>query len=242
MTTALVIAMLTAICFSGSGLLALFGSRMGPRARSYAIAAAAGILLVLAFGELFPEGLELAGKGAVAGFIGGFALLFLVETLTRAHTHHSPDEPVHKHALTPFVLGLAIHNLADGIALGISGELSEASAAAVGLGVFIHQLPVGLSLAAVFAAAYTTRLTIVRLTILLGLAIPAATAVTLALPGLSDRALGILVGVAGGVLAYLSAAHLLPEAQTEHPGRLTGAVFTATMVVMTVGMFTVLGH
>ena len=242
MMTALVIAVLTAICFTGSGLLALFGDKLSARGRSYAIAVAAGILLVLAFGELFPEGLELAGNAAIAGFIGGFTLLFLVETLTHAHTHHSLDEPVHKHALAPFVLGLALHNLADGFALGISGELSEASAAAVGLGVFIHQLPVGLSLAAVFAAAHATRLTIVRLTVLLGLAIPAATAVTLALPGLGDRALGVLIGVAGGVLTYLSAAHLLPEAQTEHPGRITGAVFTATLIVMTVGVFTVLGH
>jgi hypothetical protein len=37
--------------------------------------------------------------------------------------------------------------------------------------------------------------------------------------------------VAGGVLAYVGAAHLLPEAQAEHAGRGIGVFFAATLVV-----------
>src|ERR687893_1043861 len=124
-------------------LLALLGGELRAKGRSYSAAVAAGILLALAFVDLFPEGLEAAGETAIVGFVGGFTLLFLTEAFTRAHTYHAPEESVHKHTLGPFVLGLAIHNLADGFVLGVSAEMSEITLGLVGLGVLIHQVPVG---------------------------------------------------------------------------------------------------
>ena len=63
----------------------------------------------------------------------------------RAHTHHLPDEHVHKHALGPFVLGLAVHNLADGFVLGVGAKAGAVTSWLVGLGVLVHQIPVGIS-------------------------------------------------------------------------------------------------
>ena len=239
--SAILLAGLAAVGFSGASLLALFGGELRAKGRSYAAAVAAGILLALAFVDLFPEGLELAGEAAIMGFVGGFTLLFLTEAFTRAHTHHSPEESVHKHALGPFVLGLTIHNLADGFVLGVSAEMSEITSGLVGLGVLIHQVPVGISLAAVLLAARATRPRVIRTAVLLGLAIPLAAGLTVALPVPGEGALGLLTGVAGGVLAYVGAAHLLPEAQAEHPSRVTAGLFAATLIITTICLMTVLG-
>src|SRR3954466_5381444 len=122
--SAIFMSALAAVGFVAASLLALLGGELGARGRSLSAAFAAGILLALSFVDLFPEGLELAGETAVAGFVGGFALLFLTESLTRAHTHHLPEEHVHKHAIGPFVLGLAVHNLADGFVLGVGAKAS----------------------------------------------------------------------------------------------------------------------
>ena len=235
-------AILAAIGFSGASLLALLGGEIGSRGRSYAAAFAAGLLLAFAFVDLFPEGLELAGEPAVAGFVGGFVLLFLTEVLTRAHTHHSPEESVSKHALGPFVLGLMIHNFADGFVLGVGAKASAITSWLVGLGILVHQVPVGISLAAVLVSAQATGVQVVRTALLLGLAIPLAAGLTTVLPLGSDQALGTLTGVAGGVLAYIGATHLLPEAQAEHPSRVTGVLFATTLVLTTIGLMTVLGH
>src|ERR687890_300117 len=206
--------------FAAASLLALLGGELGARGRSYAAAFAAGILLALAFVDLFPEGLELGGEAAVAGFVGGFALLFMTEAFTRSHTHHLPEEHVHKHALGPFVLGLAVHNLADGFVLGVGAKAGAVTSWLVGLGVLVHQVPVGISLAAVLIAARVGRTGILRTAILLGLAIPAAAALTVAFPAPGEVALGLLTGVAGGGLAYKSAAHPLPQAPTEKTNKL----------------------
>src|SRR5215211_2428894 len=178
-------ASLAAVGFSGASLLALLGGQLGARGRSYSAAFAAGILLALAFVDLFPEGLELGGEAAVAGFVGGFALLFMTEAFTRAHT---------------------------------------------------HQIPVGISLAAVLIAARVGRAGVMRAAVLLGLAIPVAAALTVTIPAPGPGALGLLTGVAGGVLAYIGAAHLLPEAQAEDANKLAGIMFVVTFVITAAGL------
>ena len=233
--SAILMASLAALGFTAASLLALLGGELGARGRSLSAAFAAGILLALAFVDLFPEGLELGGETAIVGFVGGFALLFLTESLSRAHTHHLPEEHVHKHALGPFVLGLAIHNLADGFALGV-GAKAAVTSWLVGLGVLVHQVPVGISLAAVLLGAHVGRAGVMRTAVSLGLAIPAAAAVTVAFPAPGEGALGLLTGVAGGVLAYIGAAHLLPEAQAEHTDRFAGIMFVATLLITAVGL------
>ena len=225
---AILLALLAAVGFSGASLLALLGGDLRAKGRSYSAAVAAGILLALAFVDLFPEGLELAGEAAIVGFVGGFALLFLTEAFTRAHTHHAPEESVRKHTLGSFVLG-------------VGAKASAVTAGLVGLGVLVHQVPVGISLAAVLLVARATRAAVVRTAVLLGLAIPLAAALTVGLPVPGEGTLGLLIGIAGGVLAYAGAAHLLPEAQAEHPSGVTAGLFAATLVLTTFCLMTVLG-
>lgn len=242
MLSAVLLATLAAIGFSGASLLALVGRELGAKGRASLAAVAAGILLALAFVDLFPEGLELAGEPAIVGFVAGFVLLFSTEAV-RAHSpHRAPEERVGKRALGPFVLGLAIHNLADGFVLGVGTKASEITSGLVGIGIIAHQAPVGISLAAVLVAARATRAQVIRSTVLLGLAIPLAAGLTAAAPVPGDQTLGFLIGVAGGVLAYMGAAHLLPEAQAINPSRITSAVFAATLIGTTVGLMTFLGH
>ncbi len=238
--TAIILGLVAAFFFVIPSLVTLRNAALTGPGRSFAIAIAAGILLVLAFGDLFPEAFAEAGRGAIVGFIVGFALLFLVETFTHAHTHHAPGDHVHRHALTSFVFGLGIHNAADGFALGVSTDLSVGSSLAVGFGIIVHQLPVAISLAAVFATAHASRRDLLRTSALLGLIIPIAAGLTAALPLPDRNAVGILTGVAGGVLAYMGATHLLPEAQTEHPRPAVGITFIATLAIMTALLFFVI--
>ena len=232
---------LAAAGFSLASLLALFGRELGVRGRSYATAAAAGILLSLAFADLFPEALEIAAKPAILGFVAGFVFLFLTESLFRVHTHHSTEEPAHKHTLGPFVVGLAIHNLSDGFVLGVGASQEAVTSWIIGLGILVHQVPVGISLAAVLAAAHATGRQIAGTTVALGLAIPIAAGLTLMLPAPGTGALAVLTGAAGGVLAYVGAAHLVPETRTEYPGRATGVIFASTLVATTIALLTILG-
>jgi zinc transporter ZupT len=119
--------------------------------------------------------------------------------------------------------------------------MAAAATGALDLGVLVHQVPVGGALAAVLVAAQASRGRMVGTALALGLVIPVAAGLTLALPAPSEGSLGLLLGVAGGVLAYVSAAHLLPEVQAQRPNRASGLVFLLMLVLTTVGLFTFMG-
>ncbi|HVE68871.1 MAG TPA: ZIP family metal transporter [Solirubrobacteraceae bacterium] len=218
--------------FAGVALAGLAGLRIGSRLRGAAIGIAAGILLAVAFAELLPEALEEGGhRIAAMWFLGGFAALFVVEVVTRGHTHHEGGEEHVEHtSLTPFLAGLLLHNLVDGAVLAAGVEASTQAATAVSVGILVHQLPVGVSFAAVAAAAGATRRSVVGWALVLGAAIPAGALVTAALPGLEGEHLGALLGAAGGALAYIGAGHLLPEAHAEHPSLFVSALFPAALL------------
>ena len=242
MSTVLLLALVATAGFSGASLMAVFGKGANDSRRSLFAAVAAGILLALAFADLFPEALEMAGTGAIAGFVAGFVLLFLAESLGRVDPDHLSGDDVAGGALWPLLLGLAVHNLADGFVLGAAAGSSTAAFGLLGLGILVHQVPVGLSLAAILVAVRATRATTIRTALILGLAIPFAAVSTVALPVPNEETLGLLTGAAGGVLAYMGATHLLPEAQAEGAGRLSGVLFAATLAVTTLGLMTILGH
>jgi ZIP family zinc transporter len=220
--------------FTLAGLAGLLGVNIGRPVRALAVAVASGILLAISFAELFPEAIEIAGtKNAVFGFLVGFAVLFLVEVATSGHTHHDHDdagEHSHHHKLWPFLVGLAIHNLADGFAIGASNELSSEAATAVAVGVLIHQLPVGISFAAVLGASHVSRSFIVQSAIALGLAIPAGALIVVALPGMSAATIATLGAAAAGALAYIGAGHLLPEAHRERASGVIAIAFPVSLL------------
>ncbi len=117
------------------------------------IAFAAGVLLGAAFFHLLPEAVHDQGPRVLLGTIAGALALLLIERLV--HARHAGEVEVHGmmhghhgHAssgLTAFI-GLSVHTLSDGFALG--------SSLAPGLGwivfsaIFAHQLPTSFSLSA----------------------------------------------------------------------------------------------
>ena len=156
-------------------LAGLAGLRIGPRLRGAAVGVAAGILLAVALADLFPEALAEAGaKTASLWFLVGFAVLFVVEVVTRGHTHHEAgEEHVEHSSLTPFVTGLLLHNFVDGAVLAAGREASAEVGTAIAIGIVVHQLPVGLSFAAVVATVPGGRERARTWAVVLGAAIPA---------------------------------------------------------------------
>lgn len=221
----IILATIAGCGFALAGMLVLFHVSVSPTMRLASIAVAGGILLSITFSDLFPDALERAGqRDAAFGFTIGFLVMFLMEALSRAHVHHhgGDDEHLHHHELAhhhdrprPFIIGLGLHNLADGLVIGTTVALSHSAALAVTIGVLVHQLPVGISFAAVLTSLHASRRFVMRAAIGCGAMIPLGAALIVALPDPSAHTLGVLIALSGGALCYVAAGHLLPEAQSE---------------------------
>jgi zinc transporter ZupT len=232
---------------------------------------AAGILLGICFSDLIPEAFEYAeGTPGALAIAFGFLMLYVIEAMTRGHTHHHEPHADHvlaeeehskaeghahahahshahshapsmealdgdeacvpTHAIAPFLLGLGLHNLSDGIVIGASHEVSDAAEFGVALGILIHQLPVGLSFAAVLLASGVTRARMRAQAMLVAAMIPIGTLVVLAAPDLAGQTLGVLLGASAGALIYVASGHLLPEAHSEERRPVIALLFALAIV------------
>ena len=229
---ALASALIAGAGFGGVALAGMAGLRVGPGLRHAAAGVAAGILLAVALADLFPEALDEADpKAASLWLLAGFAALFVTEVVTRGHTHHASGESHVEHSsLTPFVVGLLLHNLVDGAVLAAGEEASREAGTALALGILVHQIPVGISFAAVAATVGADRWLARAWALLLGAAIPLGALVVTVLPSLDGAELGALLAAAAGALSYIAAGHLLPEAQAEHPSAASSLLFPVALM------------
>lgn len=146
---------LTAI--SASGLLIYVHKNISSRALNLLVALGAGSMLSVSIAHILPESLEQT-ENALYAFMAGFLAIYVIEELLTSHSHdhshgdHSHEDP-HEHydhvALVSWI-AIFVHTLFDGLGIRAGVGLSETVGYGVFLGVAIHQIPVSLSLTAIF--------------------------------------------------------------------------------------------
>jgi zinc transporter ZupT len=180
----------------------------------YFLALGAGYMLAVAFLEIIPESVRLAGDRALLYVLIGFFLVHLFEHTIAPHfhfgeeTHH--EEVSHGHARTTVLLGLAIHTFFDGVA------------------VLLHKLPEGFTVASLVLASGMGKRNAILAAGLLGIATLLGVVLTSALQGQLKYALPM----SGGVTLYVAASDLLPEVNREPNWRMALLVFVGVVSLL----------
>jgi zinc and cadmium transporter len=226
------------------GLLAAAGNLLGGyfvvyrswprRFLQYFIALGAGYMLAVAFLEVIPESVRLAGNNAFGIILTGYFLIHLFEHTIAPHfhfgeeTHH--DEVSHHHVRTTMMLGLAIHTFFDGVAIASGFLISTWLGAIIFVAIFLHKLPEGFTVASVALASGQSRRNAVLASGLLG----AATLLGVLCTTLLQSQLKYALPLSGGVTMYVAATDLLPEINREPNWRIALLVFVgvATLLIM----------
>jgi zinc and cadmium transporter len=189
------------------------------------LAFAAGVMLGAAFFHMLPEAIHQGGYTAFVVVPLGFVSFFLLERYLLVHAcEEPPDCPEHSHGNTlglTALIGLSIHTLLDGVALG------SATVEGIGLLAFIailaHKIPSSLSLAAILKSEGHSTSGILGRTAIFGLMVPAGAGLYLlvkswvTVEAFSSYALAF----SAGTFLYISVSDLLPHVNRHGPkGRL----------------------
>jgi ZIP family zinc transporter/zinc and cadmium transporter len=200
----------------------------------YFVALGAGYMLAVAFIDILPESVELAGKSAFLFVLIGYFLVHLFEHTVAPHFHfgeetHS-EEVSHHHAQMTVLLGLAIHTFFDGVAIAAGFLVSTWLGAVIFVAVFLHKLPEGFTVASVVLASGKGKRNAILAAGLLGVATLAGVLLTSVLRGELKYALPL----SGGVTLYVAATDLLPEVNREPGWKTAVLVFTgvASLLIM----------
>ncbi|HTZ49242.1 MAG TPA: ZIP family metal transporter [Verrucomicrobiae bacterium] len=192
----------------------------------YFVALGAGYMLSVAFVEVIPESVHLAGEQALLFVLIGYFLIHLFEHTISPHFHfgeetHTEEMHGHHHARRTVLLGMVIHTFFDGVAIAAGFLISTWLGLVIFAAVFLHKLPEGFTVASVVLASGQGKSSAVRAAGLLGAATLAGVLLTSQLQGQLKYALPL----SGGVTVYVAATDLLPEVNREPNWRMALLVF-----------------
>lgn len=223
--------------------------------RHLVLGLAGGLMLGVVAFDLIPESLALSRArpfgvpAPMIGFAVGFLLLHVVEQSVAVHRAHegeyAPHVHVHAHGhghghgtggaglLAAFAL--VGHSLVDGLSIGLGFQSGTQTGAFVALAVVTHDFADGFN--TFTAASLGGRNSRSALAVLVAdAAAPVAGAALGTLATVPDAVLGPYLGTFAGVLLYLAAAEILPEAHSVHPRIMTlcatGAGLAAVLFIV----------
>ncbi|MCP9951677.1 ZIP family metal transporter [Actinomadura madurae] len=200
--------------------------------RHLVLGLAGGLMLGVVAFDLIPESLELTRHrplgvpAPMVGFAAGFVLLHVVEQAVAIHRAHEDEYAPHVHAHGAGSGGLVAasalvaHSLVDGLSIGLGFQSGTDVGVFVALAVVTHDFADGFNTFTAASLHRTDRRPAVLL-LLADAAAPVAGAALGTLASVPDAVLGPYLGLFAGVLLYLAAAEILPEAHSVHPRIMT---------------------
>ena len=238
MNIAIGLAALTALATTAGGFLAI-------RSRDrfhLVLGLSAGLLLGLVAFDLLPEGFELNtntfGNVSVVSiaFVIGFLALHFAEQIFGSHEPAESDYGhEHKHSVniagTLGALAMGGHVFLDGIALGLSFKVSNALGLAVFVAILSHAFSDGLNtVSLLIKSGHWTKRAIALLGLDTIMRIGGATLGTYLT--ISDPSLAIYLAIFSGFVIYLATSHILPEAHSRHPSKMTMLATVTGVIAM----------
>ena len=254
MTTTLIIGLLIPLLgtMSGSAFVFLMKDEMSVRLQKSLLGFASGVMVAASVWSLLIPAMEMeAEKGAwsvmpaAIGFLLGMGFLLLIDELT-PHLHIGTDQPegMRSHLSKTAMLALAvtIHNLPEGMAVGVvfagaengAALISLPGAVAVSLGIAIQNIPEGAIISMPMRAAGNSRWRSFLIGSLSGAVEPIGALAVLLLASQLMPVLPYMLAFAAGAMFYVVVEELIPEASDGQHSNLSTIGFAIGFVLMMV--------
>jgi zinc transporter ZupT len=180
----------------------------------------AGSVIGVAFFDLFPEAIELAGdKYSVTTVIAiGFIVFMILDRFIFLHSHEEDNEHDKVHNKNGhFGAGsISIHSLLDGIAIGLAFQASASIGLIVAIGILAHNFSDGINTVNMILRAGGNRRQALKW-VLIDAISPAIGITSTLFFVLPSTTLGLILALYAGFFLYIGASDLLPESHHNHP-------------------------
>lgn len=214
----------------GSAMVFIFKDQMNERLEKLLLGFASGVMIAASIWSLIIPSLEMAEGQmtwipAAVGFLGGIFFLLLLDTLI-PHLHLNTDQPEGLPSSlknsTKMVLAITLHNIPEGMAVGVvfAGMLSQegivtlTGAFALSIGIMIQNFPEGAIVSLPLKTQGCSRLRSFAYGTLSGIVEPLGALLTMRLTALLTPVLPYLLSFAAGAMIYVVVEELIPEAQS----------------------------
>ncbi|MGQ9779166.1 MAG: ZIP family metal transporter [Bacillota bacterium] len=203
------------------GLAVAFLPQLNQKALSAVLGFSAGVMLAVVAFDLMPEAFAVAPIGwGLLGLVAGTVLLAVSDLLV-PHMHFlSTDEESQRFLRTGLLIGLgiALHNLPEGLAIGAGFSSSRAFGLSVALLMAIQNAPEGMAMACPLCLTEMGPRRIILWTLLAGLPMGLGAFLGGVLGRVSPVLLALALGFAAGAMLFITCDELIPDAQELRQG------------------------
>jgi ZIP family zinc transporter len=203
---------------------------------------AAGVMLTISFVELIPEATELSSlPWTLVGLIAGTVFMFGVDRII-PHIHPSLCTPEQGRSLERtavfLILGIFLHNFPEGLAIAAGGAAESDVSIVIALAIAIHNIPEGICTSAPNYLATGKRLRAFLMS--------ASTAVPLLVgflighylfPSIPLAVMGLIVSATAGLMIYITVDELIPQSCAGEDHSTIFSLLIGIVFVLGLGMF-----
>ncbi len=206
---------LSAMVVNSIGILFVYKNRdWAEKYKEYFMCFAAGVLIASPLIMAFPEAVA---KNSYAGLsaLGGFIFMFG----SNKWITYKTNQAALAFGITALI-GIGIHSFIDGIIYSVTFSTSIFLGVAAGVGLVVHEFAEGvITFTALIKGGFSGKKAAFYAFLVAALTTPIGAFVAYPfISKLNSSILGIALGAVSGVLIYLSASHLLPEARQNESG------------------------
>lgn len=167
--------------------------------------------------------------------VGAAAILLLGRVVRAGHTHESGELALSQRRAWLFVWAVALHNLPEGLAIGVAfAGIDPDKAVSLATGISIQDIPEGLVVALALHAVGYSRAQAVGMGMLSGLAEPIAAVFGVIVIGLAQPLLPYALAAAAGAMLLVIVNDVIPESRQSGNGTWASSALVLGFVVMTV--------
>jgi zinc and cadmium transporter len=195
----------------------------------YMVSFAAGGLFGDVFLHLLPEVVEEYGfsLGVSFSILGGVVIMFFVEKIVQwRHCHHADDSHVSSMAVMNLI-GDGVHNLIDGLIIGVSYAVSIPVGVATTIAVIFHEIPQEIGDFGVLIHGGFSKKRALFINFLSALFAVIGATIALLLTAQATSVIAVLVPLAAGSFVYIAGADLIPELHKHTSTRTSSFQFLA---------------
>ncbi len=232
------------LIFVGQAVGSLFGLIKKPTKTILygSLAFAASMMLGISFLSLIPEALKITPLYLV---ILSFAIGIIIMRIVDKSLPHinpelmQPETPAIKKSIIMLVIGMALHNLPEGLAVGVAFALDPVFGIAIAIGIAIHNIPESIAIIVPLYALTEKKIKSFLITgatalfelagFLLGYFL---------LKNISLEFLGVFLALAAGFMVYISIDELIPAAEIKKNPKIGFiSILLGVIAVLIIGYF-----
>lgn len=200
----------------GAAAVVLFG-RMKDHVLSLLLGFASGVMGAVVIVDLLPSSLYYGSPViCLSGFAGGFLLVTALDCSLNTLLPGRHSSRTYRRMGYLIALGIALHDLPEGIAIAAGYSASTALGPVLALAIGLHNIPEGMATAAPLRAGGMAGGRVLAISALVSLITPLGTLLGLYILRVSPATNALLLALAAGTMLYIVVEKLVPAALSKH--------------------------